>query len=88
MLVLNQLRGTDFGQVERSGQLARALALNARVVHLKHLHDAVLVKIDASDSSFWSARQAGDGAKLGMMERQRLKLWLAHVATEFEAAGV
>jgi hypothetical protein len=90
VLVLNQLRGSDFGALERSGQLARALALHARIVRLKHLHDAVLVKIDASDSSFWAARQAGaeDRARLGLMERQRLKLWLAHAAAEFDAVGV
>lgn len=89
VLVLNQLRGDDFGQLERSGQLARALALNARVVRLKHLQDAVLRKIDAADSSFWAARQAhAEGAKLGLLERQRLKLWLAHATAEFDAAGV
>ena len=92
VLVLNQLRGDDFGQLEKSGQLARALALGARIIHLKHLHDAVLRKIDATDSSFWSARQAtpadGIGPKLGMLERQRLKLWLAHVDAQIEAAGV
>jgi hypothetical protein len=87
VLVLNQLRGDDFGQLERSGQLARALALGARVVRLKHLQDAVLRKIDAADSSFWAARQAAgsEGPKLGLLERQRLKLWLAHAAAEFDA---
>ncbi len=87
VLVLNQLRGDDFGQLERSGQLARALALGASVVRLRHLQDAVLTKIDASNSSFWAARQGtpGEGAKLGLMERQRLKLWLAHASAEFAA---
>jgi hypothetical protein len=90
VLVLNQLRGDDFGQLDRSGQLARALALNARVVRLKHLQDAVLRKIDAADSSFWAARQAAgnEGPKLGLLERQRLKLWLAHAAAEFDSAGL
>jgi len=90
VLVLNQLRGDDFGQLERSGQLRRALALGARLVRLKRLQDAVLQKIDAADSSFWAARQApgSEGPKLGLLERQRLKLWLSQVATEFIAAGV
>jgi len=90
VLVLNQLRGDDFGQLERSGQLSRALGLGARVIRLKHLQDAVLRKIDATDSSFWAARQASgsEGPKLGLLERQRLKLWLSSVATEFIAAGV
>jgi len=90
VLVLNQLRGDDFDQLQRSGQLARALALGARVVRLKHLQDAVLRKIDAADASFWAARQAAgnEGPKLGLLERQRLKLWLGHVSTEFIAAGI
>ena len=87
VLVLNQLRGDDFGQLERSGQLARAQALGARVMRLKHVQDAVLRKIDAAGSSFWAARQtaASDEPKLGVLERQRLKLWLAHVRAELEA---
>jgi hypothetical protein len=90
VLVLNQLRGDDFSQLERSGQLTRALQLGARVVKLRHLQDAVLRKIDATDSSFWSARQApgNEGPKLGLLERQRLKLWLNAVTSELMTAGV
>jgi len=90
VLVLNQLRGDDFGQLERSGQLERALALGARVIRLKHLHDVVLRKIDGANSSFWAARQAAgqESAKLGMLERQRLKVWLAHADAQFEAIGI
>jgi len=90
VLVLNQLRGDDFGQLERSGQLERALGFGARIVKLKHLQDAVIRKIDASNSSFWAARHApeGDGLKLGLLERQRLKLWMANAAAEIEAAGL
>lgn len=89
VLVLNQLRGDDFGQLDRSGQGARALSLGARVVRLKHLQDTVLRKIDEADSSFWAASHAAshEGPKLGLLERQRLKLWLAHAAAEIEAAG-
>ena len=90
VLVLNELRGDDFGNLERSGQFERAKALGARVVHLKHLQDAVLRKIDATDSSFWAARTmaSNEGPKLGLLERQRLKMWLAHAAAEIAAAGV
>lgn len=90
VLVLNQLRGDDFSQLERSGQLARAQALGAQTMVLKHLQDAVLRKIDAADASFWSARHAGsgEGAKLGLLERQRLRVWLAHVEAELARVGV
>jgi len=88
VLVLNQLRGDDFGQLDRSGQMHRALALGARVVRLKHLQDAVIRKIDEAGASFWAARQVNslEGPKLGLLERQRLKLWLAHAAAEIDAA--
>ena len=90
VLVLNQLRGDDFSQLERSGQLARAEALGARTLPLKHLQDAVLRKIDAANASFWSARTAPgtEGAKLGLLERQRLRVWLAQVEAELAQLGV
>jgi hypothetical protein len=84
VLVLNELRGDDFGQLERSGQLERAVGLGAQVVRLRRLHDAVVQKIDTKNSSFWAARHATglDGPGLGLMERQRLKLWLNHAYAE------
>ncbi len=87
VLVLNQLRGEDFGQLERSGLLDRAQGLGAQTITLKRLHDAVVTKIDARNCNFAAARAsggglAGDGPGLGLMERQRLKLWLAHANAE------
>ena len=84
VLVRNQLRGDDFGQLERSGQLDRAKGLGAQVVELKRLHDSVVQKIDARNASFWAARNGGgiDGPGLGLMERQRLKMWLNHAFSE------
>jgi hypothetical protein len=89
VLVRNQLRGDDFSLLERSGQLGRALAFGARVVDLKRLHDSVVQKIDASNSSFWAARHGSlaSGPALGLMERQRLKLWLAHAYGQIEAVA-
>jgi hypothetical protein len=89
VIVLNELRGDDFGHLERSGQFERAKALGARVVHLKHLQDAVLRKIDAANSSFWAARTlpSNEGPKLGLLERQRLKMWLAHAGAQIAAVG-
>ena len=79
VLVLNQLRGDDFGILEKSGQLARARELGARVVPIKRLQDAAVQKIDAHNSSFWAAKSnSADAAGLGLMERQRLKAWMAH----------
>lgn len=89
VLVRNQLRGDDFSLLEQSGQQARAVALGAQVVNLKHLQDAVVHKIDARDSSFWAAASgtATQGPVLGMMERQRLKMWQQHAYAGLEKAG-
>jgi hypothetical protein len=90
VLVRNQLRGDDFSQLDKSGEQSRALALGAQVMNLKHLHDPVVNKIDAANASFWAAKnQTGrDGPGLGMMERQRLKMWLAHAMGEIDRVSV
>ena len=46
VIVRNQLRGDDFGQLDRSGQLERARGLGAKVMDLKKLQDAVVQKRD------------------------------------------
>jgi hypothetical protein len=85
VLVRNQLRGDDFSQLEKSGQLERALALGGKAMSIKRLHDVVVQKIDANNRSFWAANNPApeDGSGLGMMERQRLKTWMAHAYSEF-----
>jgi hypothetical protein len=90
VIVKNQLRGDDFGQLQRSGELDRAIGLGAKVMDLKRLHEPVAQKIDARNSSFWAARQAGtiDGPGLGLMERQRLKLWMSHGYDAITRIGV
>jgi hypothetical protein len=90
VLVRNQLRGDDFGQLERSGELARALSLGALVIDLKRLHDNVVQKIDAANASFWSAKNAAskESAALGLMERQRFKMWMQHAYAEIDKVPV
>jgi hypothetical protein len=90
VLVLNQIRGSDFSLLEQSGQLARAQAAGARVIGIRHLHDAVMNKIDATSSSFWAAQNSADKATtgLGLMERQRLKTWLRDVYQQLESLGI
>jgi hypothetical protein len=90
VVVRNQLRGNDFSNLEKSGLLDRLSDLGGGVIEVKQLHQSVIQKIDAKDSSFWAAKQSGTefGAGLGLMERQRLKTWMNHVFAEFSAAGV
>ena len=90
VLVRNQVRGTDFSVLEQSGQQARALDMGAKVVTLKKLHDGVIQKIDAGSSSFWKARtpQDADSGGLGLMDRQRVKMWLRDVYSELDNVGL
>ena len=90
VLVLNQLRGDDFSLLEKSGLLDRATALGAKTVHIKRLHDAVMQKIDTGNASFWSAGHVtgAGGPGLGLMERQRLKLWLHHAYGQLDKADI
>lgn len=90
VLVLNQIRGDDFTILHQSGESARAQTLGARVIHLRHLRDGVMNKIDATSSSFWAAQNAADKAStgLGLMDRQRVKTWLRETYQQLDAAAV
>ncbi len=90
VLVRNQVRGADFTVLEQSGEQARAVELGAQVVSMRHLHDSVMNKIDATNSSFWAAKNIGglETAELGLMDRQRVKMWLRDIYREFDAIGM
>ena len=87
VLVRNQVRGGDFAVLDQSGLQDKAMALGAKVITLKKLHEGVVNKIDADSSSFWKATQAEAGG-LGLMDRQRLKMWLRDAYREIESAGI
>jgi hypothetical protein len=90
VLVLNQIRGDDFSMLKQSGEEARAMSLGARKVALKHLNDAAIQKIDATSSSFWAAKNSADkeNTGLGLMDRQRVKMWLRSAYQEIDNVGV
>jgi hypothetical protein len=90
VLVLNQLRGDSFNVFDQSAEKQRAVELKARFVSLKRLHEPVIAKIDAGSTSFWAAknRSATDVKGLGLLERQRVKVWLKHAYEELGQAGV
>ncbi len=90
VIVRNQLRGDDFKLLDASPALAQAQALGARTLTIKHQNDAVMHKIDATNSSFWHASQAADkeATGLGLMDRQRVKVWLRDAYAGFDSVGV
>jgi hypothetical protein len=84
VIVQNQLRGEEFGILRQSGLLERAQGWGAAVITIKRLQEATVTKIDANSSSFWAASQPDDksGARLGLLERQRLRSWLKNAYDE------
>jgi hypothetical protein len=89
VLVRNQVRGNDFGLLEQSGEQARAQALGARVVTIKKLHEGVIGKIDSGSSSFAEAKASDkDATVLGLMDRQRVKMWLRDAYRELDEVGI
>ena len=90
VLVLNHLRGENFEILDRSGEKERALELGASIISLKRLHEPVIAKIDAGSTSFWAARNKSetDVKGLGLLERQRVKVWLRNAYEEIDRVGV
>ncbi len=90
VLVLNHVRGENFEILEKSGEKERALSLHAKIVTLKRLHEAVIRKIDAGSTSFWAAKNKSetDVKGLGMLERQRVKVWLKSAYEQIDSVRI
>ena len=89
VLVRNQVRGSDFTQLEQSGEQARAIGMGAHIVSVKKLNEHVIQKIDSASSSFWKAKASDkDATGLGLMDRQRVKMWLRDLYREIDDVGV
>ena len=86
VVVLNEVRGSDFAILEASGTMARAKEAGAKVMTLRRLQDVTMQKIDAHSTSFWAATNRGgkDGSTLGILERQRVKYWLQKAYAEID----
>jgi hypothetical protein len=84
-VVKNLGRGSDFSQLDESVALQKARALGARVITLEQLHEASMLKIDRHSASFWAAVNNRSGPDvLGMLERQRVKIWLKATYAAFD----
>ncbi|RKP46198.1 mobilization protein [Pararobbsia silviterrae] len=86
IIVLNEIRGERFELLEASGERQRAEALGAAFVSLRHLPDTTMQKIDQNSLSFWAAAHHPDRASvgLGMLERQRVKVWLSRAYEQID----
>jgi len=85
IVVQNYGRGSDFGMLLGSPSLAKANAAGAQVIAMPRLHETSMRKIDAQNTSFWKAVNDKSGpAALGLLERQRVKTWLATAYATFD----
>ncbi len=87
VVVLNEVRGERFDILLASGLLDRAVALGARVLHLRKMPEVPLQKIDADGASFWAALHPGTSS-LKLLDRQRIKLWLQRTSADLDALRV
>lgn len=79
IVVRNHGRGGDFAYFNDSEVRARAEAAGARIMDLPGLHAGAMRKIDRIGASLWAAANNKDesvGPTLGMLERQRVRVWL------------
>jgi len=89
VVVLNQGRGDDFSLFLESEVRGTAEEMGVPVMQMKALHRPTMRKIDKLDKSFWAAIHNREPEEsLGLMERQRVKVWLQHSYDEFERLGV
>jgi hypothetical protein len=90
VLVQNQVRDDNFTILEFSGVKDRALDLNARIITLKRLHAPAMTKIDGNSYSFWAAKNKDVDSLhgLGLLERQRVKIWLNHAYNELDSLKI
>jgi hypothetical protein len=82
ILVKNMGRGADFSELEESPAMKKTLALGGQVITLGQLHEGSLRKIDSQNVSFWAA--INNPGLLGILERQRVKVWLRKTYETFD----
>ncbi|HSV57811.1 MAG TPA: mobilization protein [Variovorax sp.] len=85
IVVQNYGRGSDFALLLGSQSLSKAMLAGAKVIALPRLHEASMRKIDVQNTSFWKAANDREGpTALGLLERQRVKSWLATTYAAFD----
>ncbi len=86
VVVRNHGRGKDFSALDASAPLTQALALGATTIDLPDLHAATMRKIDHGNASLWAAAHTKE-VGLGLMDRQRVKVWSKRVYQQFDQAA-
>ena len=90
VIVLNHGRGARFDAFHASSQKIRAMELGAKIIELSKLHEGSMRQVDHSNSSFWAAIHAAENGDqlLGLLDRQRVKVWLRKIYAELDSLGL
>jgi len=87
IIVRNYGRGGDFSLFDTSEERAQAETMGAKTMDLPGLHPGAMRKIDRVGASLWAAVNNKDeavGPTLGLIERQRVKVWLGKAYNELD----
>jgi len=87
IIVRNHGRGGDFALFDESEARVQAELFGARIMDLPGLHAGSMRKIDRIGASLWAATNNKDeslGPTLGLLERQRVKVWLGKAYAELD----
>jgi hypothetical protein len=89
VIVQNQVRGENFDLFEKSDEKQRAVEAGARFINIRCLMNHVVQKLDASNAPFALGKYPErDATGLGMVDRQRLRIWLTHIGAQLENIGI
>jgi hypothetical protein len=86
VVVKNFGRGKDFSAFDGSQARMRAQELGAPLIDLPDLHAGTMRKIDHQGISLWAAIHNKDSG-LGLMDRQRVKVWTRRVYDQLDRIG-
>ncbi len=87
VIVLNHGRGSDFSMLHESRAYQKVVDWEVPVIEIRSLHRPTMLQIDRHDRSFWGAVNATTES-LGLMERQRVKVWTRNAYSEFRRLGL
>jgi hypothetical protein len=79
-------RGKDFSAYEAAPARGRARDLGALAFELPELNAATMRKIDHVGASLWASGQSNKSG-LGLMDRQRVRVWTNKVYEQFDRLG-
>jgi hypothetical protein len=86
VVVKNLARSKDFSQLEASAVTAKLEAVSGKLIELPELDANAMYKIDSAGLSFWAAAH-GQSDALRLLERERVKLWLAKAYAQLDGLG-